>query len=54
MVDDHKNFYRKRERCTRQIFNQMDVDKTGKVSRQEFLRYMLVRQGKARRTKFAA
>ncbi|CAK9047596.1 unnamed protein product [Durusdinium trenchii] len=46
VIDDHKNFHRKRVRCTLEVFQQIDRDKTGRISRNEFLRYMLVRQGK--------
>ncbi|CAJ1346981.1 unnamed protein product [Effrenium voratum] len=38
--------YRKLQLCTPQMFEMMDSEQNGKVSRSEFLRYMLIRQGK--------
>jgi len=46
LIDEHKSYHRKRSRCTREIFNKIDRDQTGRISRPEFVRYMLVRQGK--------
>lgn len=48
IIDRHKGSHRQRWRCTLEVFNSMDVDRTGRISRSEFLRYMLVRQGKVR------
>ena len=46
LIDDNKNYHRKKSRCTREVFNLIDENETGWISRPEFLRYMLLRQGK--------
>eukprot|EP00439_Symbiodinium_sp_Y106_P019046 s6676_g2.t1 len=45
ILNDWRRFHKRRVLVSRDTFNKMDRDGSGKVRRHEFLRYMLVRQG---------
>lgn len=45
ILTDWRRFHKRRVLVSRDTFNKMDRDGSGKVRRHEFLRYMLVRQG---------
>jgi len=42
-----KKSHQKKTKVSRQLFNKMDRDGSGAINHHEFLRYVLVREGKA-------
>ena len=47
LLQDVKESYTKKLKVSRKLFDKIDQDKSGSINQHEFLRYVLLREGKA-------